>query len=85
MHIFLYNILTNHLVKVNKVYYLCVLIRNMKVGDIVKWCWSETHQNTYIIILIDDKGALLKQNFGRGTTLSEAKKDRVPLTELEKI
>jgi hypothetical protein len=43
------------------------------------------HKNTYIIILIDDKGALLKQNFGLGTTLSEAKKDRVPLTELEKI
>jgi hypothetical protein len=57
----------------------------MKVGDIVKWCWSETHKNTYIIILIDDKGALLKQNFGFGTTLSEAKKDRVPLNELEKI
>jgi len=60
-------------------------ILKMKVGDIVKWCWSETHQNTYIIILIDDKGALLKQNFGFGTTLSDAKKDRVPLNELEKI
>ena len=56
-----------------------------KVGDIVKWCWCETHQNTYIIVLIDERGALLKQNFGRGTLLSQDRKDRVPLNELEKI
>jgi hypothetical protein len=56
-----------------------------KVGEIVKWCWTETHKNTYIIVLIDERGALLKQNFGRGTTLSEEKKDRVSLNELEKI
>jgi hypothetical protein len=60
------------------------MIKEFKVGDIVKWCWTETHQNTYIIVLIDEKGALLKQNFGRGTILSEKKKDRVPLSELEK-
>jgi hypothetical protein len=55
-----------------------------KVGDIVKWCWDEVHQNTYIIVLIDDKGALLKQNFGRGTVLIDSKKDRVSLNELSK-
>jgi hypothetical protein len=32
--------------------------------------------------LIDERGALLKQNFGRGTILSEEKKDRIPLNEL---
>jgi hypothetical protein len=56
-----------------------------KVGDIVKWVWCETHQNTYIIVLIDEKGALLKQNFGRGTTLIDGKKDRVPLSELKHL
>lgn len=55
-----------------------------KVGDIVKWCWNETHQNTYIIVLIDERGALLKQNFGRGTILIDSKKNRVPLNELKK-
>ena len=55
-----------------------------KVGDIVKWCWDELHQNTYIIVLIDDKGALLKQNIGRGTLLSQDRKDRIPLNELSK-
>lgn len=56
-----------------------------KVGDIVKWCWAELHQNTYIIVFIDDRGAILKQNFGRGTVLSEERKDRIPLNELELI
>ncbi len=60
------------------------MIKEFKVGDIVKWNWNDIHQNTYIIILIDERGALLKQNFGRGTILNESKKDRVPLNELEK-
>lgn len=42
-----------------------------KVGDIVKWCWSETHQNTYIIQEIQGVNVILKQNFGGGTILSK--------------
>lgn len=53
---------------------------NFKVGDIVKWCWSDLHQSTYTIIEVKNKKALLKQNFGIGTTLN----DYVSLSELSK-
>lgn len=53
---------------------------DFKVGDIVKWCWIENHQNTYVIIEIKNKGALLKQNFGMGTILN----GYVALSELSK-
>jgi hypothetical protein len=49
-----------------------------KVGDIVRWCWSAIHPNTYIIIEVDNRGALLKQNFGRGQVLTS----KVPISEL---
>ena len=49
-----------------------------KVGDIVRWCWSVIHPSTYIIVEIDNRGALLKQNFGRGQVLNS----KVPLSEL---
>jgi hypothetical protein len=49
-----------------------------KVGDIVRWCWSVTHPSTYIIIEIDNRGALLKQNFGMGQILTS----KVPISEL---
>ena len=51
-----------------------------KIGDIVKWCWSDMHQNTYIIVDLDSRGAILKQNFGRGTVLN----GRVSIVDLSK-
>lgn len=53
---------------------------DFKVGEIVRWCWTETHQNTYVIIEITNRGALLKQNFGMGTVLN----GYVALSELSK-
>ncbi len=49
-----------------------------KVGDIVRWCWTEIHQSTYIILDINQTSVLLKQNFGMGQTLT----GRVPISEL---
>lgn len=51
-----------------------------KVGDIVKWCWSETHPSTYTIIEIRKNGAILKQNFGMGQILNSP----IPISELGK-
>ena len=51
-----------------------------KVGDTVKWCWSEIHKNTYTIVEITNSGALLKQNFGMGLILN----GKVPISELSK-
>lgn len=51
-----------------------------KVGEVVRWCWCETHQSTYFIIDVNKKGVLLKQNFGMGQTLT----GRVPINEIEK-
>jgi hypothetical protein len=50
-----------------------------KIGDIVRWCWSEEHRSTYFIVNITKKGALLKQNFGMGQILTS----EVPLPELK--
>jgi hypothetical protein len=50
------------------------------VGDVVKWCWSEIHRNTYIIIDINSNSVVLKQNFGMGLTLN----GRIPISELSK-
>jgi hypothetical protein len=52
-----------------------------KIGETVKWCWSDLHRNTYIIIDINTTGAVLKQNFGTGVILN----GRVPISELGKI
>jgi hypothetical protein len=49
-------------------------------GYIVKWCWSEIHQNTYIILEVRKNGAILKQNFGGGQILNSL----IPISELEK-
>ena len=59
-------------------------MKEYKVGDIVRWCWTETHPNTYIIIGLEyDKNgqrcAVLKQNFGLNTVLAKL----VPLTEFD--
>ena len=51
-----------------------------KVGDTVKWCWTETHKNTYIIVEVTNSGAILKQNFGMGLILN----GKVPISELSK-
>jgi plastocyanin len=51
-----------------------------KVGDTVKWCWTETHKNTYTIIDINSTSVVLKQNFGMGLILN----GRVPISELER-
>lgn len=50
-----------------------------KVGDIVRWCWTEIHRSTFFIIEIDKKGVLLKQNFGMGQILTS----KVPISEIE--
>ena len=56
------------------------LVEDYKVGDIVKWCWSETHPSTYIIMEIRKNGVILKQNFGRGQILNSP----IPISELVK-
>jgi hypothetical protein len=56
-------------------------MQEFKIGDTVKWCWSELHKNTYIIIDINKLGAVLKQNFSTGVILN----GRVSLSELEGI
>ena len=56
------------------------VVEDYKIGDIVKWCWTETHQSTYIIVNITKSGVLLKQNFGRGQILNGT----VPIKEIEK-
>ena len=50
-----------------------------KIGDIVRWCWSEQHRSTYFIISIDNKGVMLKQNFGMGQTLT----GKIHISEIE--
>lgn len=50
-----------------------------KIGDTVKWCWSELHRNIYTIIDVDNSGSILKQNFGTGLILN----GRISLSELE--
>lgn len=56
-------------------------MQDFKIGDTVKWCWSELHRNTYTIVDINKSGAVLKQNFGIGVVLN----GRISLSELEKI
>ena len=55
------------------------VITEYKIGDIVRWCWSEQHRSTYSILSIDKKGVLLKQNFGMRQTNTGS----VPLSEIE--
>lgn len=50
-----------------------------KIGDIVRWCWSEQHRSTYTIVNINKKGVLLKQRFSLGLLL----KEEVPIKEIE--
>lgn len=56
------------------------VVENYQIGDVVKWCWSNIHQNTYTIVEIKNTGVVLKQNFGRGTVLN----DKVPISEISK-
>lgn len=56
------------------------VIEDYKVGDVVKWNWTEIHQSTYIIVKITKTGVLLKQNFGMGQILNGT----IPIKEIEK-
>jgi len=55
------------------------VITEYKIGDIVRWCWSEQHRSTYVILSIDKKGVLLKQNFG----MRQINTGSVPISEIE--
>jgi len=55
------------------------VITEYKIGDIVRWCWSEQHRSTYVILCIDKKGVLLKQNFG----MRQINTGSVPISEIE--
>jgi hypothetical protein len=55
-------------------------MEEFKIGETVKWCWNETHRNTYTIVDISNSGVILKQNFGIGTILEK----RIPICEIKK-